>query len=161
MSGCSYFSEHSRLGMNSQSHSHFLRLWFSGWLQSCDCVFPVLHYGKLLLAASRRSVSSCFVGRLLLLREEVLLVVHSDWLGYVSYVQLFLFKYVFVNLWHNDYVREPCKTAAADVLTEIHSHFTSLQEVQRFSSWLGALPKLTSMMSGKINASVKASNCFM
>ncbi len=81
MSGCPYFSEHSRVGMNSQSHSHFLRLWFSGWLQSCDCLFPVLHYGKLLLAASRRSVSSCSVGRLLLLREEVLLVVHSDCWG--------------------------------------------------------------------------------
>lgn len=46
-------------------------------------------------------------------------------------------------------------------LTQIRCHFTSLQEAQWFSSWLGALPRLTSMMWGKVTDSVKGLNDFM
>lgn len=52
-----------------------------GRLQSHDGFLPVLRHGQLLLAPGGGVVSSHPVGHLLLLREEVLLVVHLDWLG--------------------------------------------------------------------------------
>lgn len=53
----------------------------AGWLQSCDGLLPVLYNGQLLLATGGRPLSSRAAGRLLLLREEVLLGLHPDWLG--------------------------------------------------------------------------------
>lgn len=53
-----------------------------GWLQSSDCVLPVLYNGQLLLAAGGRPLSSRIVGGLFLLREEVLLGLHPDRLGW-------------------------------------------------------------------------------
>lgn len=55
-----------------------------GRLQSHDGFLPVLRHGQLLLAPGGGVVSSHAVGHLLLFREEVLLVVHLDWLGYAS-----------------------------------------------------------------------------
>lgn len=52
-----------------------------GWLQGRDCVFPVLYNGQFLLAAGGGSLSSRIIGRLFLLREEILLGLHPDWLG--------------------------------------------------------------------------------
>lgn len=55
-----------------------------GRLQSHDGFLPILCHGQLLLAPGGRAVSSHPAGHLLLFREEVLLVVHLDWLGYAS-----------------------------------------------------------------------------
>lgn len=54
----------------------------AGGLQGGDGFLPVWHHGELLLAAGGGHLPSHSVGRFLLLREEILLVVHSDWLGY-------------------------------------------------------------------------------
>lgn len=56
----------------------------SGWLQSCHHLLPILHYGEFLLAPSRGPVPPRPIGCLFLLREEILLVVHPDWLGWVT-----------------------------------------------------------------------------
>lgn len=58
----------------------------TGGLQGHDGFLPVRHHGELLLAASGGLLPSHPAGRFLLLWEEVLLVVHPYWMGYVPYV---------------------------------------------------------------------------
>lgn len=55
-----------------------------GGLQGHDGFLPVLCHGQLLLAAGGGVVPSHPPGHFLLLREEILLVVHPDRLGYAS-----------------------------------------------------------------------------
>lgn len=105
----------------------------SGWLQSSDCVLPVLYNGQFLLAAGGRPLSSCTVGCLFLLREEVFLGLYSDWLGWER------LPFYCTGC-------DPCRRGAIITLVFI---FICLQEVQPFSSQLGALLKPTIMMWGK------------
>lgn len=53
----------------------------AGGLQGGSGLVPVWSHGELLLAPGGGPLPSRSVGSLLFLREEVLLVVHFDWLG--------------------------------------------------------------------------------
>ena len=52
-----------------------------GGLQGCVGLLSVWDHGQLLLAAGGGFVPLCTIGCFLLLGEEVLLVLHPDWLG--------------------------------------------------------------------------------